>query len=101
MADLIDKGKNLAKFSWDLVSYIQTHKESIFASDDLYRERMMICKSCDKYKELENECKLCGCYVPMKAKIILDSCPINKWTPSNKEWNERFDDVIKEIGEKS
>ena len=69
MADLIDKGKNLAKFSWDLVSYIQTHKESIFASDDLYRERMMICKSCDKYKELENECKLCGCYVPMNCLL--------------------------------
>ena len=101
MADLIDKGKNLAKFSWDLISHIQTHKESIFASDELYRERMMICKSCDKYKELENECKVCGCYVPMKAKIILDSCPINKWTPSHKEWNERFDDVMKEIGEKS
>ena len=101
MADLIDKGKNLAKFSWDLISHIQSHKEAIFASDDLYRERMMICKSCDKYKELENECEVCGCYVPIKAKIILDSCPINKWTSSDKEWNERFDDVMKEIGEKS
>ena len=47
---------------------------------------------------LENECKECGCYVPMKAKMILDSCPLDKWTSvSESEWEERFSNIQKDM----
>jgi len=33
--NLVEKGKNLAKFSWDLINYIQTnHEKVLFVSDE-------------------------------------------------------------------
>ena len=96
--NLVEKGKNLAKFSWELISYIQkNYEKTLFASDEIYKERLSICKSCDKYKELENECVECGCYIPTKAKIVLDSCPLEKWTANNDGWDDKFDDIMKNI----
>ena len=95
--NLVEKGKNLAKFSWDLIKYLGNNQETLFASDEIYRERLSICKSCDKYKELENECAECGCYIPMKAKIILDSCPLEKWVANNDGWDDRFKDIVKDM----
>ena len=54
--NLVEKGKNLAKFSWELINYIQkNYEKTLFASDEIYKERLSVCKTCDKYKELENE----------------------------------------------
>jgi hypothetical protein len=97
---LIDQGKNLAKFSWDLIKYIQTNQNGIlFVTDEVYKERMTICKGCDKYDELENRCKECGCYVPGKAKIILDSCPLDKWKSDQSSWDEKFENIVSDIQE--
>lgn len=42
-------------------------------SDDVYRERLAICKRCD---ELANGlCKQCGCYVEYRAAIRIRRCP--------------------------
>ena len=30
----------------------------------------------------------------MKAKIILDSCPLEKWVANNDGWDDRFKDII-------
>ena len=95
--NLVEKGKNLAKFSWDLIKYIGNNQESLFASDEIYRERLSICKSCDKYMELENECAECGCYIPMKAKIVLDSCPLEKWTANSDGWDDKFNAIMKDM----
>ena len=32
---------------------------------------------------------------PQKAKIILDSCPLNKWTIDQSDWEERFEAIQK------
>ena len=95
--NLVEKGKNLAKFSWDLIKYLGNNQETLFASDEIYAERINICKSCDKYIELENQCAECGCYIPMKAKIILDSCPLEKWTAYSDGWDEKFNDIMKDM----
>ena len=96
--NLVEKGKNLAKFSWELINYIQkNYEKTLFASDEIYKERLSICKTCDKYKELENECAECGCYIPMKAKIVLDSCPLEKWTANNEGWDDKFNDIMKDM----
>ena len=55
------QAKNLANFSWELVQYITQHRDTVlFVSDDVYKERVTICKGCDKYDELENKCIECG-----------------------------------------
>jgi len=96
---LAQQGKNLAKFSWDLIKHIQQNQNHtrLFVSDETYKERIMTCKGCDKYNELENRCRECGCYVPAKAKIILDSCPLNKWKEENSNWENIFQEMVTEM----
>lgn len=95
---LLQQGKNLAKFSKDLIKYIQKNQDKfLFVSDETYRERMTICKGCDKYDEFENRCKECGCFLPPKAKIILDSCPLNKWSADDAAWEEKFTNIVSEM----
>jgi len=96
---LAQQGKNLAEFTWELLNYITKNEDKVlFVSDEVYKERTLICKSCDMYDELENRCRECGCYVPAKAKIILDSCPLNKWGVDSSNWKERFSDIQNDMG---
>jgi hypothetical protein len=96
---LAQQGKNLAKFSWELINYIiQNEEKVLFVNDDVYKERVNTCKSCDRYDEFENGCKECGCYIPAKAKIILDSCPLNKWGADSSSWEEKFSNIQKDMG---
>ena len=84
--NLVEKGKNLAKFSWELINYIQNNYEkALVVDDEEYNERIMTCRTCDKFKEVQNECAECGCYGPAKAKIVLDSCPLGKWKTKDEE----------------
>jgi len=96
---LPQQGKNLAKFTWDLLNYITNNEEKVlFVKDEVYKKRVSICRSCDKYDELENRCMECGCYVPAKAKMILDSCPLEKWSADSKSWEENFSSIESEMG---
>ena len=94
---LAQQGKNLAKFSWDLINYIHKHGDTLFVSDEVYKERMTTYKSCDKYDEFENRCRECGCFLPPKAKVILDSCPLQKWGVDEEEWEKRFQNISKKF----
>lgn len=95
---LVDQGKNLAKFSWELINYIHKNQgNSLVVSDETYAERVSICKGCDKYNDLESRCRECGCFVPAKAKIILDSCPLKKWGADTSGWEEKFNDIMADI----
>lgn len=95
---LVQQGKNLAKFSWDLIKYIQqNHNSVLVVSEEVYKERIMTCRGCDKYDELENRCRECGCYLPAKAKVILDSCPLGKWAEEDSNWEETFKDLVDKI----
>ena len=53
--NLVEKGKNLAKFSWELINYIQNNYEkALVVDDEEYKERITICRECDKFKEIQN-----------------------------------------------
>lgn len=96
---LFQQGKNLAGFTWELLNYITKNEDKVlFVSDEVYKERIGICRTCDKYDELENRCRECGCYVPGKAKINIDSCPLKKWDVDASNWEEKFDNIQKELG---
>jgi len=95
---LIEKGKNLSSFAWELLKYMHNHHEMVlFASDEIYKKRTSICKSCDKFDDLESTCMQCGCFVPAKARIIVDSCPLKKWDVYDNDWEDRFKSVSREI----
>ena len=98
--NLVEKGKNLAKYTWQLINYIQNNYEkALVVDDEEYKERITICRDCDRFREIQNECAECGCYLPAKARIVLDSCPLGKWKMRDEEWftKEKFNDIMEDM----
>ena len=50
-----------------------------FVPNEIYEERMSICKSCVFYFKPTGTCKDCGCFMKIKHKFGWASCPIGKW----------------------
>ncbi len=94
---LPEQGKNLAKFSFDLIkNALQTG--ALIVSAEVQAQRLEICKSCEWYDDTQTKCKHCGCYLPAKVSFALDSCPVKKWTENEETWmNENFDKVMYNI----
>ena len=103
---LIRQVKNLAGFSLKLIKYLQEksddeNNKTLLVSDKVYKERLEICKSCEKYDLNENRCFECGCYLAVKAKFILDDCPLNKWSMEEEDWEEAFKNIITDMEKNS
>ncbi len=94
---LLEQGKNLAEFSFELIKKaVQTG--ALQVSDEIKNQRLEICRQCEKYDEKQVRCTECGCFLEGKASFSLDSCPLGKWKESNKDWmNEKFDSVIEDM----
>lgn len=94
------QAKNLAQFSWDLMKYLHNNQGApLMVSDEIYKERTAICKSCDKFDDLQNKCMECGCFIPAKAKLVLDSCPLNKWNDLGDQWENIFNGIMDKVEE--
>jgi len=50
-----------------------------FVSDEVYNDRISICKSCDYYFRPTGSCKVCLCFMSIKARISLMECPQKYW----------------------
>ena len=96
---LPEQGKNLAKFSFDLIkNALQTG--ALIVSAEVQAQRLEICKVCEHYDAEQTRCKHCGCYLPAKVSFALDSCPVKKWNENEETWmNEKFDDIMKKTQE--
>ncbi|MBQ7774622.1 MAG: hypothetical protein IJ379_01785 [Lachnospiraceae bacterium] len=73
MRDMQDK----AEYFQNLQSYIDNLDPDTKASEELYEERLGICKECELL--LEGMCRSCGCYVELRAAIGKNVCPNRKW----------------------
>ena len=73
MRDMQDK----AEYFQNLQSYIDNLAPDTKASEELYEERLGICKECELL--LEGMCRSCGCYVELRAVIEKNACPNRKW----------------------
>ena len=51
-----------------------------FATDEVYNERLNICKSCIYYFKLTGQCKRRLCFMKVKARLATLSCPQKYWT---------------------
>ena len=65
----------------DIYEYVKKTRgmltEADRASDELYENRLDVCKECDSL--LAGTCQKCGCYVEIRAASKSAKCPIKKW----------------------
>jgi hypothetical protein len=96
---LPEQGKNLAKFTFEVVKQVLNHQDAMFVSPEIRNERMEICKSCEYYDDRQVRCRHCGCFLEQKVKFAIDSCPLSKWKSSDVDWIEKggFDQVVDEL----
>lgn len=69
----LDNEKLLA----DVQKAIRLLKDADKASDELYQNRLSLCKECDYLNE--GTCGACGCFVELRAATAIGKCPYKKW----------------------
>jgi hypothetical protein len=50
-----------------------------FTSDEIYKDRLSICKDCVYYFSPTGQCKRCLCFMKIKARLAPMSCPEKYW----------------------
>jgi len=75
--------------------------KKFFVPDNIYEDRIAICKSCIYYFKPTGTCKDCGCFMKIKARLAPMACSQNKWQKTTQiEVPEDLpQDIIDEIGE--
>ena len=73
MRDMMDK----QEYFKNLQDYIDNFDPETKVSDEIYEQRLNVCRSCDLL--LEGMCRSCGCYVELRAALIKNYCPNKKW----------------------
>lgn len=59
------------------------------APEHIIRQRLKTCDGCEHLaRHFVNRCRLCGCWTDLKAKVMSEKCPIDKWSSdsSNGKW---------------
>ena len=60
-----------------LHEYIANIESDMKVPDELYEERLAVCKDCELL--LDGMCRSCGCYVELRAAMKKNACPRHKW----------------------
>ena len=70
-----------------------------FVPNEIYEDRMAICKECTYYFKLTGSCKVCKCFMRVKARIAPMECPKKYWskTTEMKAPDELPQELIDEI----
>lgn len=66
-----------------------------FVPNEIYKDRISICKSCIFYFKPTGTCTDCGCFMKIKARLAPMECSQKKWQKTTKI--EMPDDLPKEI----
>jgi len=66
-----------------------------FVPNEVYEDRIEICKDCVYYKKLLGNCSICKCFMKVKARIAPMSCPQKYWDKTTEV--ETPDDLPQEI----
>jgi len=68
-----------------------------FVPNEVYEDRIAICKSCIYYFKPTGTCKDCGCFMKIKARLAPMGCSQKKWQKTTKK---EINDNIREKIEK-
>lgn len=79
LPDVKEQGKNLAKFTFEVVKDAVSLSKPLFVGKDIQEERLQKCNTCKYYEKKQKRCKLCGCFMEAKVKFASSSCPDDKW----------------------
>lgn len=68
-----------AAYYQNMYDYIKNLEEGLKTPEELYRQRLALCKGCESL--LNGMCRVCGCFVEMRAAVRKNGCPgiIKKW----------------------
>jgi len=66
-----------------------------FVPNEVYEDRIAICKSCVYYFKPTGTCKDCGCFMKIKARLAPMECSQKKWQKTTEI--ETPDDLPQEI----
>mgnify|MGYP003138359462 FL=1 len=66
-----------------------------FVPNNVYEDRIAICRSCVYYFKPTGTCKDCGCFMKIKARLAPMECSQKKWQKTTKI--ETPDDLPQEI----
>ena len=50
-----------------------------FVPNEIYEDRIAICRSCKHYLSLLGNCRICKCFMKVKARIAPMECPKKYW----------------------
>ena len=50
-----------------------------FVPNEIYEDRITICKSCVYYSSILGNCTICKCFMKVKARISSQHCPQKYW----------------------
>lgn len=96
---LPEQGKNLAKFTFQVLQKA-LNGGPLIVSETVYQKRMSICRKCEYFDKSAIRCKHCGCFLQQKARVALDSCPIQKWEKVDETWDEEeYQNLIQQAQE--
>ena len=74
-------------------------KNKFFTSQEVYEDRMAICKDCKFYHNLLGNCLICKCFMKIKARIAPMECPQKYWqkTTTIETPNDLPKEIVDEI----
>ena len=68
---------------------------NFFVKDEVYQERIALCRECVYYFKPTGTCKVCLCFMKVKARIGVMECPQKYWGKTTEV--ERPDDIPQEL----
>tara|TARA_R110000744_G_scaffold319857_1_gene426105 strand:- start:391 stop:795 length:405 start_codon:yes stop_codon:yes gene_type:complete len=71
-----------------------------FATNEVYEDRMAICRACVYYSKVLGNCTVCKCFMKIKSRIASQSCPQKYWDKTSeviKAPDDLPDEIIAEI----
>ena len=79
LPSLSEQGKNLAKFTFEVVKDTVSLNTTATVTNSVQKERLKICSECPYFVKKSSRCNQCGCYMKVKTKFSAAECPIQKW----------------------
>lgn len=68
---------------------------NFFVKNEVYEERIALCKECVYYFKPTGTCKVCLCFMKVKARIGVMECPQKYWSKTSEV--EQPDDIPEEL----